>query len=214
MILENIEKSKNAGLAQFLGAIGIDLLGRRRVEILAKDLGLRTIEDWLDESKLGKIPGDVMRESIIAGINKARPIINDLIAAGVKPAPIVDKKHQKTSDDLAGKPDLVVEAETIHISEQDTNKPALAPGSQIAGRMDGISCCWTGTRAYVDEFEAAGGTVKSGISKGLHLLVQKDPTSSSNKTKKAESYGTKIIGIETLKRLVDGLISPSDLGLF
>jgi NAD-dependent DNA ligase len=53
--------------------------------------------------------------------------------------------------------------------------------------------------------EKRGGIIKSGVSKDLDILVQKDPTSVSNKTKKAESYGVKIIGIECLKECLNGI---------
>jgi NAD-dependent DNA ligase len=59
----------------------------------------------------------------------------------------------------------------------------------------------------VDDIERLGGTVKSGVSKGLNYLVQKDPLSESNKTKKADEYGTKIISIDYLEKAVKGEVS-------
>ena len=49
--------------------------------------------------------------------------------------------------------------------------------------------------ALDEALEKAGGTMKSGVSKGLDYLVAADPTSNSGKAKKARDYGTKVIGI-------------------
>ena len=96
--------------------------------------------------------------------------------------------------------------------------PTTTSDSKHAGHTDdrplqGLTCCWTGTRTYISDFEAKGGTVKSGISKGLHLLVQKDPTIISNKTAKAIDLGVKIISVETLLGLISGQVSAKDLGI-
>ena len=189
-IVANIAGKKHLPLHIFLGSLGIDLLGRRRVQILAQNAKgqLDRLEDWLDFEKLKTIElpgfGDSMRDAIVGGLVECAPLIKKLISVGVT----IDYPDSKIPGDEK--------------TEEDKGKP-----------LAGITCCWTGTRAYMGEFEAKGGIVKSGISKGLHLLCQKDPTSSSNKTRKAESYGTKIVSLECLKRLIDGELSPEDLGL-
>jgi len=180
-ILAEIEKSKQLPLTRFLGGLGISLLGRRRVEIIAKEQGLTTLEDWLNEEKLAAIPGDVMRKTIIEGLQKVRPIIDDLLAVGVVVSPVV--------------PIEIMETTTIATADDGVIGP-----KQIAGS----SFCWTGCRDYLDEVAAKGGIIKSGVSKGLDYLVQKDATSSSGKTMKAESYGTKIISIDCLREVLAG----------
>ncbi len=84
-------------------------------------------------------------------------------------------------------------------------------GSELSGTSDkpfaGLSFCFTGTRDCLDEVIAKGGIIKSGISKGLSYLVQKDALSQSNKTQKAESYGTKVISVDYLKRALAGEVS-------
>lgn len=72
------------------------------------------------------------------------------------------------------------------------------------GAMKGKSVCMTGFRdaAMADEIERQGGSVKSGVSRGLTYLVQKDPKSMSEKSKKAHEYGTEIISIEHMWRLL------------
>jgi DNA ligase (NAD+) len=180
-ILAEIEKSKQLPLTRFLGGLGISLLGRRRVEIIAKEQGLTTLEDWLNEEKLAAIPGDVTRKTIIEGLQKVRPIIDDLLAVGVVVSPVV--------------PIEIMETTTIATADDGVIGP-----KQIAGS----SFCWTGCRDYLDEVAAKGGIIKSGVSKGLDYLVQKDATSSSGKTMKAESYGTKIISIDCLREVLAG----------
>jgi DNA ligase (NAD+) len=181
-LLAEIEKSKQLPLTKFLGALGISLLGRRRVEIVAQEQGLTTLEDWLNEEKLATIPGDVIRKTIIDGLQKVRPVIDDLLAVGIVVSPVV--------------PIEILETTTVATADDGVIGP-----KQIAGS----TFCWTGCRDFIDEVVARGGVVKSGVSKGLHYLVQKDATSSSGKTLKAESYGTKIISIDCLREVLDGL---------
>ena len=183
-IVKNIQGKKNLPLHMFLGSLGIDLLGRRRVQILQKGANgqLDTLDDWLDDNKLATIQipglGDAIRDAIRAGLDEHRPLILDMIQKGV------------TIDAPAQKP---VKAKT---SEEDKEKP-----------FSGLSFCFTGTRAYMEEVELLGGIIKSGISKNLTHLVQKDAMSQSNKTMKAESYGVKIISVDYLKRAIDGEVS-------
>ena len=181
-LLTEIEKSKLLPLCNFLGALGVPLLGKRRAEIVAREQGLVTLEDWLDEEKLTLIPGDVMRQTITEGLHRAWPIIEDLIEVGVVTKPFVT---------------AVPEPMTIL---EETVCTAIPGPKQIKGS----TFCWTGTRDCREETLAAGGVEKSGVSKGLDYLVQKDPTSSSNKTIKAESLGVKIIGIECLRQVLAG----------
>lgn len=181
-LLAEIEKSKQLQLHKFLGALGISLLGRRRVEIIATEQGLTTLEDWLDEEKLKTaIPSKIMQKSIVEGLAAARPIIDDLLSVGVVVSPIVP-----------------IAAVVNEVADETVD------GEPKQKQIAGSSFCWTGCRDYIDEVVAKGGVVKSGVSKGLDYLVQKDATSSSGKTLKAESYGTKIISIDCLRAVLDG----------
>jgi len=192
-IVKNIQGKKKLALHTFLGSLGIDLLGRRRVQLLRKEANgqLDRLEDWLDDNKLATIQipglGDTIRDAIRAGIDEYRPMIQEMVRKGVT---IDGESSEPATTEIAGE------------AKEEPGKPLV-----------GVSCCWTGTRAYIDEFEAQGGTVKSGISKGLHLLVQKDATSTSNKTMKAESLGVRIISVEALKKLLDGELTITDLGI-
>lgn len=179
-IVRNIQDKKRLPLHLFLGGLGIDLLGTRRVLLLAKaaDGWLNLLEQWLDDGHLAALDiegmnGDdsVTRKALREGIDACRPLIKKLLSVGVVALPIEDAK------------------------------PQAAKGN---GTVAGKTFVFTGTRSLIKETEAAGGIVKDGISKGLDYLVQKDPASVSNKTKKALEYGIKVIGLDQLQAALDG----------
>jgi DNA ligase (NAD+) len=84
---------------------------------------------------------------------------------------------------------------------QDNGVVIQAPAT---GVLLGKSVCFTGVRSPELEkaIEDAGGTVKSSVGKGLTYLVQKDPSSSSEKSKKAQSLGTAILSVEDMWKLL------------
>ena len=77
----------------------------------------------------------------------------------------------------------------------------IANGIQVqvvGGALLGKSFCMTGFRdpALQDAIEKAGGTMKSGVSKGLDFLVCFDKSSNSGKMQKAVANGTVILSVE------------------
>ena len=181
-ILAEIEKSKQMPLCNFLGALGVPLLGKRRAQIICDEQGLSTLDDWLTGG-VERMPEGIMRTTIAEGLQKAQPIIDDLLAVGVKAQPYT-----------------AITPVALIVDEEIWGTASEVGPKQIAGS----SFCWTGCRDYIDEVKARGGIEKSGVSAKLDYLVQKDATSSSNKTLKAESYGTKIISVDTLRAVLDG----------
>ena len=179
-LLAEIEKAKTLPLCNFLGALGIPLLGKRRAEIVCKEQGLRTLDDWTTGGA-ERMPDGTMRDTIAAGIKKAQPIIDDLLAVGVTTTPY--------------------EPPTAAVVKEAVAEEGTPAGPKT---IAGSTFCWTGCRDHIDEVKALGGIEKSGVSKGLVYLVQKDATSSSNKTMKAEALGTKIISVETLRAVLAG----------
>lgn len=198
-LLAEIVKARVLPLHKFLGSLGIDLLGRRKVQILSDQYDMHTLEDWLDEDKLGKISGDVTRKAIIDGLRKARPVIDRLLEVGV------------TIGDAAPVGGKAVKDDGTASDALESGEPGEA--SPVAGKdkLSGVTICFTGTRELLEQAEMAGATIKSGISKGLHMLVQKDPTSRTNKTNKAEKYGVKIISVERLRSILAGDVLCSDV---
>lgn len=74
------------------------------------------------------------------------------------------------------------------------------------GPLKGLSVCMTGFRDPSMEraIEAAGGTVKSGVSKTLSILVAADPNSQTGKAKKARDYGVRIMGEDDMWQMLGG----------
>jgi len=80
----------------------------------------------------------------------------------------------------------------------------LAAGVSIqqkTGPLQGMSFCFTGalpsgmSRGVAHKIvEKQGGVIKTSVSKGLTYLVQANPQSTSTKSQKAQSLGTKVIG--------------------
>jgi len=183
-IITNINSKRQLGLDTFLGSLGIELLGRRRVKILqqAAKGQLDSLEDWLDDRKLASIQiegfGATIRESVRLGIDENRALISKLIMVGVS---IEAPKGA---------------SQMVSIKASNDNQFA------------GVSFCFTGTRDGLDEVAALGAVIKSGVSKSgpsPDYLVQKDPLSTSSKTKNAEANGhTKIISIDFLKKCLNG----------
>lgn len=68
----------------------------------------------------------------------------------------------------------------------------------------GISVCFTGVRD--DEMEAKiianGGTIASGVSKNLGILVAKDPKSTSGKAQKARDLGIRVLSLNEMASLL------------
>lgn len=184
-VVKNIQDKKKLTLSTFLGSLGIELLGRRRVTLLQEAAGgqLDTLADWMDVEKLKTIQiagyGDTIRAAVVQGIEENLDLIKKLLAAGV------------TVDSAA--------------KEVEAVEGGAAPAGDKP--FAGLSFCFTGTRDGLDDVVAKGGIIKSGVSKGLDFLVQKDPTSKSNKTQKAEEYGTQIIGIDYLRKAINGEVT-------
>lgn len=184
-IVKAIQGKKQLPLHVFLGSLGIELLGRRRVQILAKAANgeLDDLSDWLDDSKLESIEvdgfGDMIREAVRDGIDENRELINKLIANGVS-------------------------------VESTTKQPTTTSNLPFAG----MTFCLTGTRDCQDEIVAMGGELTSGVAKSKpspDYLVQKDPLSNSKKTQNAMANGhTQIISIDHLKQVIAGQATLSE----
>lgn len=179
-IVANVAGKKHLTLEVFLGSLGIELLGRRRVIILreAANGELDALEDWLDDQKLTTIEmegfGDSIREAVRHGLKECRPLIDKLLANGV-----------------------TIDYPIVEEVADDTDLP-----------FAGMTFCLTGTRECEGDIPRLGGTMKSSVAKSKpspDFLVQKDPLSTSNKTRNAEANGhTQIIALDYLKRAIAG----------
>jgi DNA ligase (NAD+) len=78
---------------------------------------------------------------------------------------------------------------------------------EAGGPLSGLSFCFSGAHSrprkeLVHIVEKNGGTVRSGVTKGLTHLVLADPSSTSSKAQKARNLGTEIIDEAGLEALV------------
>lgn len=98
----------------------------------------------------------------------------------------------------ANKHDMLETLKFIHIMEEN----------KMGKKFENMSFCFTGAMQYprkdlekmvVDN----GGTALSAVSSRLTYLVQQDPTSMSNKSKKARDLGIKIISPEEFLQMVN-----------
>jgi NAD-dependent DNA ligase len=97
------------------------------------------------------------------------------------------------------------------------NGVTVTDGKQVeVGKnvLDGVSFCFTGTRECILQVEMLGAEIKNSVAKSKpspDFLVQKDPLSTSGKTKNAEANGhTKVISLDYLKKC----IQTKDLAFF
>lgn len=175
-VVNNIKGKMNLPLDVFLGSLGIDLLGRRRVVILAAAANgqLDSLDDWLDDTKLASIVvkglGPDIRAALRSGIDSCRPLIARLLKNGVTVRPF----KTEPADELTGDQSFV-----------------------------GSLFVFTGTRECIKEVEARGGVVQDGIRKNTTYLVQKGDQLTS-KSKKAMEQGVKVIPLDLLKSILAG----------
>ena len=83
-------------------------------------------------------------------------------------------------------------------------KKPEAKKAPSGSRMKGVSVCFTGVRdaALEARIVEEGGEIKSGVSRGLTLLVCKDPNSTSSKSQKARELGTEVISLQDMRSRV------------
>lgn len=176
MIIDNINAKRQLPIHIFLGSLGIELLGRRRVLLLQKSAKgqLDSLNQWLDPMIWDSIEieglGDAIRQAIKDGIEANRKLILKFFANGVGvPDPVIDESDSDTVGSLPFK---------------------------------GMTFCFTGTRDCIKDVERLGGEIKSGVSKNLSVLVVKDASSTSSKAVKAFEYGIDIMTIDDLKNKI------------
>jgi len=166
-ILPEIDKSRKCSMADLIGSLSIDLLGRRQAEIIWRELDVSTFDDWksLSLHQLAAAPG--------FGATKAGRIMTSLV------------NHL---DEIKALHDIF---------EIDTTRAPKQPQSKPSGKLGGKSFCFTGKmsrpRAELEsKVSANGGTVAS-VSKNLDYLVIADPSSTSSKAVKARKLGVTLI---------------------
>jgi DNA ligase (NAD+) len=183
-ILDAIDATRTLTLSQFLGSLGLEHLGKRRVTlIIASAAGaLDTLQDWrsgrLRDPELAVQAGvPNIGAQIQEGIDAMAPVIDQLLAAGVtvRPAERADAQASTASADAPP-------ARTVCIS-----------GKLPSGRKKAD---------YEAPLRAAGYTLVDEVRQGLSCLVLADPEATSSKSTKARKLGIEVISEDRLKALV------------
>lgn len=174
-IVDNINATRKMPLHTFLGSLGIELLGRRRAEKMIADAA----------GKLDTIEQWLDNSLATMELPGLGSSIREAIIDGIE-------ANRSLIADLLAK-GVQIESNAPQQADDGTEKP-----------FSGFAFVLTGTRECEDDIVRLGGKLQSGVSKKTSFLVQKDPTSASNKTKKADSLGVKVISLDYLKRAVAG----------
>lgn len=182
-ILDGIDATRTLSLDRFLGSLGLDLLGKRRVALMvaAADGGLDTLADWRsgklrdpDFAARAGVPniGTKMQD----GIDAMSAVIDRLLAAGVQ---VVNMPRDAAADS----------------ARNDAQRTVCISGKLPSGRKKAD---------YADPLQAVGIVLVDDVTKGLDYLVVADPESTSGKAQKARKLGVRILSEEELGRLVAG----------
>jgi len=173
-IVAAIQARKRLTLDEFLGSLGIQYLGKRRVQIIRELAGgaLDTLEAWttghtlVEYSAQCQIAG--MAPAIVKGLTDAADTIEKLLA--VLPAPTVPAAKVKAKEGA-----LVF----------------VLTGTMSRGRKE-----------IAADIVAAGHSTADDVKAGVTHLVQADPTSASSKSKKAAKMGIPTISEADLMALL------------
>lgn len=186
-ILDAIEATRSLTLAKFLGSLGIDHLGIRRVEMIiaAADGALDSLDDW----RGGRLRDPAFAER--AGVPNLGGPIQDGIDAM---APIIDRMLANGVEVLPPQRDL--------------------PGNDSA---PGLSVCISGKLPsgrhkadFAAPLAAAGMRLVDTVTRELDWLVLADPASTSSKAQKARQLGIEVISEDQLiERLAAMGVSPT-----
>lgn len=180
-ILSAIEATRALPLAAFLGALGVDFLGKRRAELMsaAAEGALDTLADWraghLAEPEFAAKAGvPNIGAELQSRLDALGPVIDALLDAGVTILPVT-REAAGAAVGAAARP-------TVCIS-----------GKLPSGRKKAD---------YAEPLEQAGYTLVDEVVTGLAVLVLADPASTSAKAAKARKMGVRIVGEEELQAMV------------
>lgn len=178
-ILDAIEKRRHLTLVEFLGSLGIDRLGQRRVELMvaAAEGALDSLEQWRGGSlrdadfaaKVG-VPG--VGAALSDSIDQFSAVIDRLLAAGVT----------ITGTGVA---------------------PKSSTGPKLSVCISGKLPSGKKKSDYADPLAARGYELVDSVTKDLTYLVA-DADSSSSKAEKAKKLGVKVLSESELQALIEG----------
>jgi DNA ligase (NAD+) len=178
-ILQAIDATRTLSLSQFLGSLGLDHLGKRRVELMIKAAGgaMNTLTDW----RSGKLRDPAV--ATLAGVPNIGASIQDGIDAM---GPVIDKML------------------TNGVIVQDVARGGYSAESTVAIKSVCISGKLPSGKKKADyevSLREAEFALVDDVSKGLTYLVLADPASNSSKAEKARKLGIPIISEDELIEL-------------
>jgi len=175
-IVAQIEAKRELTLAEFLGSLGINGLGKRRVALIQESAPDKfdTLDKWF--------AGNLVTYAFEAGLPNLAKNINDQLQA-LKPL-----IQQFLANNI-----------TIKNTMTSTSNTTPATGSKSFCLTGALSMP---RDHYIQLIQARGHTYKDGVSKGLDYLVMADPNSTSSKAEKARKLGTQCIGEAELEQIL------------
>jgi DNA ligase (NAD+) len=175
--LRNLHANTAISLDNFVGSLGIPMVGRGTVKI-ARKAGFDTLDKLTRASveELAAIDGfgQIKAEAFVNGLKANMSIMNGLLDNGVS----------------------IMAAEKIEVK-------TVVSGGKLAGK----SFVLTGTMSIKREnivamIEAAGGYVQNAVNKDTNFLVIADPQSKTVKANKARAMGITLIGEQELNGMI------------
>lgn len=194
-ILAEIDKTRTLTISQFLGSLGINHLGRRRVQLICeafdKNVAGTELGQWL--------PGAMAKHILLWWTHRC-------VKPGSQPIEYLQGSILTIHADKLGVPGIAVAIQR-DLDERRSEIEELLKHIKIVepnptptgdGPLKGKTFCFTGCRATEQETARLielGGAEKSGVSKGLSYLVTKEANSTSSKAVKARELGVQCISI-------------------
>ncbi len=186
-ILQAIDATRLLTLSRFLGSLGLEYLGKRRVELMINSAAgsLGSLDDW----RSGKLrdPGFAAQAGVPSiggqiqdGIDAMAAVIDKLLAAGVA---VLVQEHREQA---AG--DAVAQCPTVCIS-----------GKLPSGRKK---------HDYAEPLRLAGYLLVDDVTHELDFLVLADAGSTSSKSEKAGKLGVAVISEEQLMAMLEPSQAP------
>lgn len=174
IILNVINAGRKTTLAKFIDGLNIENFGESRAETLIEN-GYKTIEDFLEITYEQLISikgiGDSIAKSFIDGRSKKKLLIYDLLLH----VEIISEEGEE-----------VMSNSNVFEGKSFLFTGAIQKINEATGKRY--------TRDLMEELvRQNGGIVGKSVNKDLHYLVQADPNSVSDKTKKAKAIGVEIM---------------------
>lgn len=178
-ILQAIEKRRHLTLVEFLGSLGIDRLGQRRVELMIEQAKgeLDTLEAWRaarlrDAEFAAKVGVPGVGAALQDTIDQFSPVIERLLEAGV----------------------TITGTGVVTKTSDEPRRTVCISGKLPSGKKKAD---------YAEPLAALGYELVDSVTKELTFLVT-EANSTSSKAEKARKLGVKVITEDELQRLVEG----------